>query len=282
MSKLQQNPPSSGEEMYLFNTNLTKTTGLDLSWYLDTGATHHMTFDKLYLAQYKELTTPLDIHLGDNSIRQAQGYGTLTFSLPNNNHLHIHKFHFVPGLTKNLLSVSQETECGYTLTFKGNSCLFESQQANDTSYKIPWFKTQNLYPIPITPIKISNASYQIHETGIQNTLKWYLRLGHPHLQALQKIRTHNLADGIIGPFTQLSFFEDWLFRKMTSNPYPRSTQYTTNPLQLIHTDLCGPMPTPSLTGALYFLTFIDDYTHYTIITFLETKSNPFLSLQKSC
>ena len=145
MAQLQQNPPSLGEEMYLFNTNLTKTTGLDLSWYLDTGATPHMTFDKLYLAQYKELTTPLDVHLGDNNIKQAQGYGTLTFSLPNNNHLHIHKFHFVPGLTKNLLSVSQETECGYTLTFKGNSCPFESQQANGTSYNSLF---QNTKPIP--------------------------------------------------------------------------------------------------------------------------------------
>ena len=269
MAQLQQNPPSSSQEMYLFNTNLTKTTGLDLSWYLDTGATHHMTFDKLYLAQYKELTTPLDVHLGDNNIRQAQGYSALTFSLPNNNHLHIHKVYFVPGLTKNLLLVSQATECGYTLTFKGNSYLFESQQADGTSHTIPYFKTQNLYPIPITPIKISNASHQIHNTGIQNTLKWHLRLGHPHLQALHTIRTHNLAGGIIGPFTHLTFCEG----KMISNPYPRSTQYATNPLQLIHTDLCGPMLTPSLTGALYFLTFIDDYTHYTVITFLKQKSD---------
>ena len=49
--------------------------------------------------------------------------------------------------------------------------------------------------------------------------------------------------------------------------------YATNPLQLIHTDLCGPMPTSSLTGALYFLTFINDCTHYTIITFLRMKSD---------
>ena len=96
---------------------------------------------------------------------------TVTFSLPNNNHLHIHKVYFVPRLTKNLLSVSQPTECGYTLTFKSNSCLFQSQLSNGTSYTFPCFKTQNLYPIPITPIKISNDSHQIHDTGIQNTLK---------------------------------------------------------------------------------------------------------------
>ena len=32
MAQLQQNPPSSSEEMYLFNTNLTNTAGLDLLW----------------------------------------------------------------------------------------------------------------------------------------------------------------------------------------------------------------------------------------------------------
>ena len=108
---------------------------------------------------------------------------------------------------------------------------------------------------------------------VKVTLKWHLRLGHPHLQALHKIQTHNLANGIIGPFTHLTFCEGCLFGKMTSNPYPRSTQYITNPLQLIHTLLCGPMPTPSFIGALYFLTFIDDYTHYTIITLLKKKSD---------
>mgnify|MGYP000011047475 CR=1 FL=1 len=59
---------------------------------------------------------------------------------------------------------------------------------------------------------------------------------------------------------------------MTPNPYPRSTKHTTNVLQLIHTDLCGPMPTPSLTRKLYFLTFLDDFSHFTITTFLFKKS----------
>ena len=128
-----------------------------------------MTFDKLYLEQYKELTTPLEVHLGDNNIKQAQGYGTLTFSLPNNNHLHIHKFHFVPGLTKNLLSVSQETECGYTLTFKGNSCPFESQQANGTSYNSLF---QNTKPTP-------NSHHTHHNIKCLPSNPWHWNSKHP-------------------------------------------------------------------------------------------------------
>ena len=34
-------------------------------------------------------------------------------------------------------------------------------------------------------------------------------------------------------------------------------------LELIHTDLCGPMQTRSLGGASYFLAFIDDRSRYT-------------------
>ena len=32
-------------------------------------------------------------------------------------------------------------------------------------------------------------------------------------------------------------------------------------LELIHSDMCGPMPERSLGGTRYFITFINDYTH---------------------
>jgi len=35
------------------------------------------------------------------------------------------------------------------------------------------------------------------------------------------------------------------------------------PLQLIHSDICGPIENPSLSHAIYFLTFIDDLNHKT-------------------
>ena len=39
MAQIQEET-SSGDEMYLFNLNLTNTIGIDSAWYLDTGATH--------------------------------------------------------------------------------------------------------------------------------------------------------------------------------------------------------------------------------------------------
>jgi len=46
-------------------------------------------------------------------------------------------------------------------------------------------------------------------------------------------------------------------------------------LELVHTDLCGPMQTKSLGGALYFLLFIDDYTKFFWVYFLSKKSHTF-------
>ena len=47
------------------------------------------------------------------------------------------------------------------------------------------------------------------------------------------------------------------------------------PLALVHSDLCGKMNAKSLSGAEYFLTFIDDHTHYVWIYNLKHKDEVF-------
>ena len=40
------------------------------------------------------------------------------------------------------------------------------------------------------------------------------------------------------------------------------------PLQLIHSDICGPLETPSLSHAIYFGNFIDDFNKKSWFYFL--------------
>jgi transposase InsO family protein len=51
-------------------------------------------------------------------------------------------------------------------------------------------------------------------------------------------------------------------------------------LQLVHSDICGPLETPSLSSALYFITFIDDYSRKTWVYFLKHKSEAFVVFQE--
>ena len=47
------------------------------------------------------------------------------------------------------------------------------------------------------------------------------------------------------------------------------------PLELVHSDLCGPLPSASFSSFKYFLTFIDDYSRRTWVYFLKLKSEVF-------
>src|SRR5277367_5505308 len=49
-------------------------------------------------------------------------------------------------------------------------------------------------------------------------------------------------------------------------------------LRRIHTDLCGLMPTPSISGTRYILTLIDDATCYATVYTLKNKSDTFNQL----
>lgn len=46
---------------------------------------------------------------------------------------------------------------------------------------------------------------------------------------------------------------------------------TTKPLELVHTDLCGPLSTKSLSGSRYVLTITDDFSRFTWLFFLKSK-----------
>ena len=51
--------------------------------------------------------------------------------------------------------------------------------------------------------------------------------------------------------------------KQTKVEFKTKEYSTTNPLEIVHTDLCGPMRTKGLEGELYFMLLIDDYTRMT-------------------
>ena len=52
------------------------------------------------------------------------------------------------------------------------------------------------------------------------------------------------------------------------------------PLELIHTDVCGPMPINSVGGSRYFVTFTNDYTHYTYVYVMKNKSEVIDKLRR--
>lgn len=61
--------------------------------------------------------------------------------------------------------------------------------------------------------------------------------------------------------------------KLSSTPFPSRDRRSSGALDLMHTDICGPMRTESQGDARYFVTFIDDYTRWCEVYFMRNKSD---------
>lgn len=64
------------------------------------------------------------------------------------------------------------------------------------------------------------------------------------------------------------------YGKQTRLPFPKRTEWrATQKLELVHTDVGGPLKISSLNGSKYYITFIDDCTRFYWIYFLKSKSD---------
>ena len=63
--------------------------------------------------------------------------------------------------------------------------------------------------------------------------------------------------------------------KNIKKPFLKSKHRSKDPLDLVHSDVCGPMSIQSFSGYSYCVTFIDDYSKKTWIYFLKAKSEVF-------
>jgi transposase InsO family protein len=68
--------------------------------------------------------------------------------------------------------------------------------------------------------------------------------------------------------------------KYTKTTFPSSDNRAAGILDLIHSNVSGPMSSTSLTGSLYYVVFIDDFSQKSWIFFMKTKGQVFSQFQE--
>ena len=63
--------------------------------------------------------------------------------------------------------------------------------------------------------------------------------------------------------------------KMTKSSFKRKTYTSKEILEIVHTDLCGPIDVQSYKGDKYIMLFVDDYSRMMAVMFLKQKSDAF-------
>ena len=100
-----------------------------------------------------------------------------------------------------------------------------------------------------------------------------MRLGH-----INPNRIHGLVkSGILNSlaFELIPMCESCLEGKMPKRPFKAKGYRATKPLELVHTDICGPMRVQARGGYEYFDTFTDDYSRYGFVYLMHQKSKTF-------
>ncbi|KAL0455316.1 UNVERIFIED_CONTAM: hypothetical protein Slati_0870800 [Sesamum latifolium] len=67
---------------------------------------------------------------------------------------------------------------------------------------------------------------------------------------------------------------------MTRKPFVRQSMLANGLLDLIHTDVCGPLNTQARGGFSYFITFIDDHSWYGYVYLMRYKSEAFVRFKE--
>ena len=103
---------------------------------------------------------------------------------------------------------------------------------------------------------------------------WHCHFGHLNHDYVNRLAKKGLVEGMIYPDVNFDKeYEACALGSMHKLPSPKqSTNKASKPLELMHTDLCGPMNVDSIDGSKYMLTFTDDYNRYITVYFITSKS----------
>ncbi len=246
------------------------------AWIIDSGATKHMCPNRSSFENFRELTVPEKVGMGDGRTVDALGVGDVYLRMlvdarkpcmvPLSNVL------YVPKLAGNLFSVKSVTARGYVVEFQGGAC---SIRRSSGRVRAAGSLVGNLYHLHCTSVSREVASVAASESSEFEL--WHRRLGHLNEKSLKEMVSKDMARGLqLSKNGSLKFCDSCVEGKMHRSSFkPVGGIHSSRKLQLVHSDVKGPIGVESLGGHTYFITFIDDYSRVVKVYFMKHKAEAF-------
>ena len=128
-----------------------------------------------------------------------------------------------------------------------------------------------------------NIAFAINtgEGTAKEAAPWHFRLAHLVVEAVRKL---SIEDNDILSIQKVprGVCPGCVYGKMARKPFPSvlASSRATQPLEIVHSDLAGPIDPKSLEGALYLLIYTDNFTRYKVGYLLKRKSEAFDRFQE--
>src|SRR5579875_1494527 len=264
-------------EDYAFVASYGDALNMSDDWIVDSGATTYMSPQRADFDTF-ETTTSKKVFMGDDSILEAIGKGSILVDTKVGGCTKRIRFKdvlYVPKLQSNLLSVSKIVEGGLNVSFVPLRCSMKSQNGDTQAIAS---RDGKLYRLRCKTVHRSGERAHIATSSKGGLLLWHQRMGHLNVQSLKALPSlvSGLDRSILHGDALPNTCEGCMMGKQHRHSFPKDgATRASKVLEIVHSDVCGPMRNASIGGARYFVTFIDDFSRKIWVYPIKAKSECF-------
>ena len=172
---------------------------------------------------------------------------------------------------RHVLDLHLSLMSGFVLDKQGYENHFGKGKWKLTKGSLVVAKGKTCYTLYKTQRKVCND--ELHAIEGTHLELWHKRLGHMSEKGLQVLARKFLIH--LAKNESLSYCDHCLVRKQHWVSFSSITKKKLEKLELVDSNVCGPMDVETLGGNKYFVTFIDDATRKVWIYLLRSKDQVF-------
>jgi hypothetical protein len=229
-----------------------------------------MTPHREWLSEYEKYDGG-DVFLGDDSTTRIMGRGRVKLLLKDGRIRTLLGVLHIPKLARSLISVSKLDDARVDTIFGKGTC--KMVRGAMVLMRGVWCGT--LYKLLGSTYTNGCNSYVVHEQRNErektntvpekNTMLWHQILGHFVEKGLRTLHGKGMVEGMSNCTLDFDFCEHCIYGKHNRVRFPSGAVRAKGILELIHSDVFGPIPVASLGKSVYYVSFIDDFFRNTWI-----------------
>ncbi|GBN08374.1 Retrovirus-related Pol polyprotein from transposon TNT 1-94 [Araneus ventricosus] len=264
------------ESSFITEACFNETNGNRNSWVFDTAASSHFCGNKNLFHEFQPLTNNTNMSVAIDGVNcKIEGIGTVKLLFKKGEEIvNLKNVMYSPKLRRNLMAGPLFDKGGASfIGGKGKIDVF----SNDGRKLFSARKENGLYYVyPSYPQKRRSNPIALNASNKNNLEDWHRKFCHINPRYIINTSKNESVKGLpIFKNEQLNCEVCKLAKSKRKSFKPIGKIKSTKPLQLLHMDVCGPLPSQSLRGHRYFLSITDDYSRKVIVYPMKNKSEVF-------
>ncbi|CAB0020139.1 unnamed protein product [Nesidiocoris tenuis] len=246
--------------------------GDDDSWFVDNGATNHVTPHKNVFKTFETFVTPHSVTTANNEAVEAVGKGSVEVEAEaggKRRRIVLQSVWLVPKIRKNLFSTLSAQDSLPSSIFVSTSKTCKLQVKGEDVLVGTRSQGGGLYKLALKTVYPNHEPVDINSLTTRDTLQLYHeRFGHQNKRHVRSILARELD---INVKLDSELCEACMYGKAHRKKFgtrPRATK----PGELIHTDVGGPFLRSLHGNYRYYVIFKDDFTKFRFVYFMREKS----------